>query len=223
MDNKQLAGEGLHHAAKAMTFQATVRQLPHHNKETLLVYATARRGNLTDCFGTPYSGGPDMSERNSLLAEQGDSLEGLGASNKGATSDFPGVIGPGGDCAPQVHAIIDMQSLVGVPHPTDVSTISGNAYKKDLQKLLCSRYMGPDRGRPYTPEAKTQKVLRAQDPKTVSGFMVSGTHSSELLPGGSPIIDHAIASLSMQPAWNKTTDTLKQFAKLRITRPKGAP
>ena len=114
-------------------------------------------------------------------------------------------------------------SLSLPPHPSEVSTLSGRGYREDLPKHLVARCKVVPHDPQITPEVRVQKILRAQDPKTVSRFKVLGVDSADLLPGGVPLLDHAIGFLSPQPAWETTVKVLKEFATLRITSPDSLP
>ena len=223
MDSGRLKEDGFHLAAEALVHQTMLRQLPRHDRDTLLVYATARKGTLSECLKTSNNGVISAPGQDSFLAGRDTQTGHLGASNNGAIGVCHGVSDSRGAQFQPAYTAFNMQSIESVPHPTDVSTIPGTAYKKELQRILRSRYQGPSHGRSGTPEAKAHQALRAQDPATMSSFVVQGIASSELLPGGIPILDHAIASLSLQPAWTKTTNVLKSFSKLRITPPQALP
>jgi hypothetical protein len=92
-----------------------------------------------------------------------------------------------------------------------------------LPKIFYGRYQGTRYAKHYSAEAKVQKILRTQTPEAVSEFQLGKMHSSELLPGGLPVLDHTIAFLSTQPAWEKATDVLKSFSKLRTSHPDSLP
>jgi len=196
---ERLEDEGHRSAAKALVIQAKLRSLPSHDKETLLVHATDRRGELLT-----RSCAPSLEDAAACWREP-NPVQALFASNA--------------------------QTIESVPHPTEVTALSSAAYKKDIPKYLSSKYEGTRYAHQWTGEAKIQKILRVQNPAAVSTFEVpcvdKGSKvlvpSSELLPGGSPILDHAIAFLSKQPEWEKTVDVLKRFSKLRVTSPDALP
>jgi hypothetical protein len=175
-------------------FQSIVRTLPSHDKDTLLVFGTSKRGTLDQSLGT--------SEWRSASAD-----------GERSAPSLPSV---------QAH-FVSTSKYAGLPHPTDVSSLSTGVYKQEVTEHLASRCNEAKLVRFFSPDARAQKILKAQNPASVSKFRISGTESSELLPGEAPILDHAIAALSSSPGWENTLKTLKKFTKLRVPDPDRLP
>jgi len=108
-------------------------------------------------------------------------------------------------------------------HPSKVRTLSRGVLTNQLQAYL-SAYAPTEKstGRPDANE-RIIRILSAQDPSKVTTFEVTGVASSLLLPSGIPLLDHAIAAVSSQPAWNKTSSVLKKFTKMRVPSPDALP
>ena len=252
----RLINEGYKSAAEASVFQATVRTLPHHNHETLLVYGVKKREVLDRYSGMPLTGrteshilSPSLSDGGVLASVLGVSKKetasdschetpsgssvlssALGTSDKEATScirqETEKKIG-GLKSRPhktQIHSAVTVDSLVGIPHPTDVSSVNSDTYKREIQSCLYAKYKhGKFSKDAKDADTKIQKALRVQQPDLVTSFKLTGVDSTELLPGGIPVIDHLIAFLDPQPAWQETCGVLKLISKERITYPTGLP
>jgi len=202
MNEIKLKRESLPYAAAALSYQAMVRAVASHEKETLLVYATnkresfavpsASRGRFADHLGTSFEATSVTSQPSSLL----DQAQVYSATTNPAAT---------------------------FPHPTSVVSIPGTDYRTLLPRMMMAKCKEARPAQYSLAGNKAQKILKAQNPTAVTEFQVGGTDSTELLPGGLPVLDHAIASLTNLPGWKKTAEVLKSFAQIRLTLPDALP
>ena len=215
----KLKREGFPLAAEAYAYQASIRSLPSHSRDTLLVYGAGKRKTIDQCLGAPGWGIPSAAVENFFSPHDSSSDSRLGTSaEESASASYR----TSSTQPIQAHAIVTSK-FSGIAHPTDVTVLPNNTYKQELMARLAADYQGTEFARVPTPGARVQRILRAQNPKSVSHFKVSRVNSSEVLPGGMPILDHAIAALSFKPEWNRTVGILKLFAKMRVPDPDQLP
>ena len=231
----KLKKEGFSTAANALNFQATVRALPHHSHDTLLVYGTGSRGTLASCTEkmeteTPSSSGSSLErtdEPDQNLAPLpclGQEVGGAGLF--GSSSERTNEPGDRPTLVLTAHTLqATSKNTAKLPHPTNVTTMRTEAYRAEVQQCLYGRYRKPlpPLKNPQSADTKARKALAVQRPKEPTVFTIKETSSSELLPGGAPIVDQVIAFLETQPAWQKTSEVLKLHASARITLPNNLP
>jgi len=147
IEELKLRREGLPHAAKAYVYQASIRSLPNHSKDTLLVYGAGKRKTLDQCLGAPGWSIPSALNENSSSPHNSNSDSRLGTSvEESASTSAHG----SGTQPIQVHAVVT-NKFSGVPHPTDVTVLPNNTYKQELMARLAANYQGAEFARVPTP------------------------------------------------------------------------
>jgi len=195
-----LLREGYSVAARIIVHQDRFRKLPTHPLDTLLIVSEDRVG---------VSPGPSKPTLGSAIdeARRGSTKTGL----------------PGGEafCASVQGPVVKnaIHTAIRSKHPAQVKTVSSLKYKESLTTLLASRCREKKFSHSFTGAERSYCALRAQSPAALTTFTIDGVMSSNILPGGAPILDHAIAALSADPDWGRTLSTLKEFAKQRVTSP----
>ena len=113
--------------------------------------------------------------------------------------------------------------LAKLPHPTDVTILSTKEFKKEVPPRLIRRYTQDPLPNAESANTKAHKMLIVQKPAVTTSFKLTTVISTEMLPGGYPVIDHQLAFLEQQTAWKKVSKSIKDISERRITTPDTLP